>query len=359
MAVSRGLWVPLDGATGTVPVEARLADAGLFAENAPGVPRSGLLGAPSIIVTGTGTMNYSVNPCKPVCARTVGEGVYRWSIDGATTVPTTDAPGSNSRIDIIWTKQNDQTKGDANNLAVLGCSQGVASPTPSPPVIPEGAVELARATVGALITGTSQASITQTYAHTALRGTPIPVRNVTERGTITNAPQGTKVLRLDTASQDIEEWVTGAWRNTAQSRGITHKTQFATGPDSGPQTAEVVLMSIDNVTFKAGRHYRITIEQNYYTSNTDTVMLEKICLAPAGEPAGLITNLTRLREVAFKAGSSNRAFPADLSIVYSPTADTTRQVKITCVRVEGTGNWQIQRSATTPAVLTVTDEGLQ
>lgn len=358
MTVSRGLWVPLNGTAGTTDVEARLADAALFAENSPGVPRSGLLNPPTLVVTGTGTMNYSIAPCKPVNARTVGEGVYRWSIDGATTVPTTAAPGSNSRIDIIWTKQNDLAKGDADNMAIAGVSQGVAAAVPSPPVIPTGAVELARATVPALVTGTSSASIVQTFAHTALRGTPVPVRNATERGTITSPAPGTQVRRLDTTTLDVEEWSGTAWRDVTEAKGVRYKSTL-TGPDTDPLAAHVVLMNVDNVVFKAGRHYRIAVEQNFYVTNTDTCWQEDICLAPAGAGAGLLSDLTVVRRSAFKATSGNRGFPADLTFTYAPAADETRQVKVTGLRVEGTGNFRIQRSPVSHSVLTVEDLGLK
>lgn len=356
MGVSRGLWVPINtGDIGTTEVEARLADAGLFAENGPGIPRSGLLnpGTPNV-VTGTGTMNYAIAPCKPVLNRVTNEGVYRWSIDAATTVPTTAAPGSNSRIDIIWTKQNDQSKGDADNLAIVGCSQGVAAPVPSAPTIPVGALELARATVPALVTGTSSASITQTFQYTALRGAPVPVRNDAERGT--GLAVGSRVKRLDTTALVEEEWDGTAWRLVTGAQGLKVRNVMDTADATG-QVANVVLQSIPSFTFKGGRNYLIGIEHNHYVTNVDTVWLQTINLAPVGDAAGSLSNLTPLNRTDHAARTGNRAYPAYLYAWYSPATDITRQVKVTGVRVEGTGSFAIQRAAATPASLFIEDKG--
>ena len=356
MTVSRGLWVPINGDIGTTDVEARLADAALFAENSPGVPRSGLLGAPALVVTGTGTMNYSIAPCKPVMARTVGEGVYRWSIDGTTTVPTIAAPSSNSRIDIIWTKQNDQAKGDPDNLAVVGVSSGVAAPTPAAPSIPAGALELARATVGALITGTSSASITQTFTHTALRGAPIPVRNDTERAALTGMAAGAAVRRLDGTPNYLEEWNGTAWKDTTAPRGLVARHMFNTTDGVG-QVAAVISQSIPSFTFKGGRKYLIGVTHNLYVSNTDTVVLQSIGHCPTTDGASSVTGITFLMKTDFDANTTNRAYPGNFEAWYEPATDTTRQVKLHMVRIAGTGNFNIQRNAEAPSTLWIQDMG--
>lgn len=200
MTVNRGLWVPINtGNVGTTEIEARLADNALFESNNGFDARSGLL-APqsSTVVTGQANMSYNIIPIDPVINRVTNEGVYRFTTTGTTNVPTTAAPTANSRIDVIWVKQNDQSKGDANNLAVAGVTQGATAASPVAPAIPAGALELARATVGPNITATTAASITQTFRYAALVGTPVPVRDAaTERAEITAPRIGQQVARLD------------------------------------------------------------------------------------------------------------------------------------------------------------------
>lgn len=199
MTINRGLAVLAQAGVGTTPKEHRLALAGMFAENAPGVPRSGLLyQSESVVVKGTAGMGYDILPSVPVINRATDEGVYTPTFTGTTNTPTTAAPGSGSRWDLIWVKQNDTEKGDANNLAIVGVTQGAASATPTKPYgsVPAGALVLAEAEVGALITATTSASITQVWRHTVARGAPIPVRNQAEQNELTPG-NGTRIRRLD------------------------------------------------------------------------------------------------------------------------------------------------------------------
>lgn len=213
MTVNRGLWVPINtGNVGTTDLEARLADNALFESNNGTDARSGLLNPQTpAVVTGTANMSYNLAAVNPVINRAAAEGVYRFSATGVTNLATTAAPAANSRIDVIWVKQNDQTKADANNFATAGVAQGGAAASPTAPAIPAGAMEVARATVGANITATTAASITQTFRYTSLRGTPTPVRSTLERTEITSPRVGQLVKRLDLAGTPVEEWNGSAW----------------------------------------------------------------------------------------------------------------------------------------------------
>lgn len=224
MAVNRGAWVRQNGGVGTTPKEARLVMAGLVAENSPGNPRNGLLfqSVPNV-VQGTGSMSYNVLANNPVINRVANEGVYMPTFTGSTTVATTSAPGSGFRYDLIWVKQNDTEKLDADNLAVLGVTQGVASPTPVKPTadIPAGALVLAEALVGATATSTNsaQVTITQVWRHTATRGAPIPVRDATELSEIT-AYEGLQVARLDKGGR-VQTYMDGVWGVTQYLVSLT------------------------------------------------------------------------------------------------------------------------------------------
>jgi len=227
MTAHRGLFVRQTGtaptAVGTTPVEARLALAGLYAENAPGVPRQGLLAQSAVnVVIGTGTMSYDVAPINPVITRAIADGVHTPSFTGITNVLTADAPASGSRIDLIWVKQNDAEAGDADNFADLGVTQGMAAPSPSRPTasLPPGAYVIASAVVsaGALATTDATVVITQEWVHTVARGAPIPVRSTAERAVITPG-DGWMVERLDTGV--IEMYRNGAWGSITQFPGAS------------------------------------------------------------------------------------------------------------------------------------------
>lgn len=239
MTVNRGLWVPINtGNIGTTEVEARLADNATYESNDGVNARSGLLQAANItsVVLGTANMSYNLRPLSPIINRVTNEGVYRFSATGTTNVATTAAPAANSRIDIIWVKQNDQSKGDANNLAVAGVTQGDVAASPVAPAIPAGAIELGRATVGPNITATTSASITQTFRHTALRGDPIPVRNTTERAEITVPRPGQRVARLDLDANGraLEIWTGAAWISVRRPvKHVTKDNSVQVGNGSG------------------------------------------------------------------------------------------------------------------------------
>ncbi|CCQ44306.1 hypothetical protein ARTSIC4J27_230 [Pseudarthrobacter siccitolerans] len=236
MTVNRGLFVRNNGAVGTTPIEGRLVLASLVAENAPGVPRQGLLDQKATTVvsgtTATSPLSYSVAPCTVVLNRATNEGVYLFTLTGTTTVTTTAAPSTGARWDLIYVKQNDPDKGDANNSAVLGVHSGTAAVSPTKPTatLPAGAYVLAEALVSAGATSTSHANvtITQTWRYTAHRGHWIPVRSQAERDEIT--PQrDVSVRRLDQGVGVVE-----TWNGTAWDLGIRHVEFVRLGQTDAP-----------------------------------------------------------------------------------------------------------------------------
>ncbi|MHA7270392.1 hypothetical protein [Arthrobacter sp. HLT1-20] len=219
MTVNRGPGVRQIGLVGTTPKEHRLALAGQYAENAPGVPRSGLLtqGATNVVTPTAATvpMTYSVAPVAAVIGRTVDEGVYTPTTTGTSTVPTGNSPATGSRWDLIWIKQNDQEKGDADNAAILGVTSGTAAASPTRPTasVPAGALVLAEAQIFAGTTSTTAApnTVTQLFRITAARGAPIPVRTTVELAEITSPPQGQPVIRLDLPGNPIQRRAGNTW----------------------------------------------------------------------------------------------------------------------------------------------------
>ncbi|WP_454728841.1 hypothetical protein [Cellulosimicrobium protaetiae] len=181
MALFRGLFVRKDATRGTTPVEARKALAGLLAPLGPAGARAGILGGGNVV--GTSGWAYSVPGMHAVLTRGASDGAVLAGNDGALSAGTDPAPASGSRIDIVWMRHADVDAGDATSDIEVGVAKGAASGTPQPPAIPAGALELARATVGSGATNTLHANVTiqQTGPRTALRGTPVPVRDDDER----------------------------------------------------------------------------------------------------------------------------------------------------------------------------------
>lgn len=220
--MGKALHTPGPGGTGLVTAaEARLDDAGLLAVGGSGAvsARTGVLIAPgaTAVVSGTsatGTMTYAVAVHHWVTNRgTVADGVYRGAAETAQTVPTTAAPGSGSRTDVIWVKQNDQTSTltpDADSNVVYGCTQGAVGG--GKPSIPVGAEELATAVVPSGTTRTDTGvTITQTARLTNLRGGPVPIRTAAELAGLPTYPTA-QALEIDTGRL---RWHDGTrWRYT-------------------------------------------------------------------------------------------------------------------------------------------------
>lgn len=252
MTVNRGPGVaPLAG-VGTTTLEHRLQLAGLYAENAPGVPRSGVLAqANATLVTARSDMSWDVVPLGSVINRTASEGVYTPTLSGTTNVPTIGAPGADSRWDLIYIKQNDQAKGDPDNAAVTGVVNGTASGSPSKPYssVPSGGLVLAESRIFAGTTGTSGGSNTtaQVWRHTAARGAPILIRNATELAEITTPALGQRVIRLDAKAQ--EQYWDGS--NFVGSEHAEFTGKYGQPPGSlygaGPLTKDTALSELDTV----------------------------------------------------------------------------------------------------------------
>jgi hypothetical protein len=166
MTLHTGTWVARNSLNnGTTARDARLADAGLIAKNANGTIRTGVLAdGQGPVVTGAAGMSYNIRKFVAVTSAGETQGAVLVPNDGNVSVSTDPAPGSNSRIDVIYVLQNfitgDGGTGD-NNTPEFGVARGAASATPSAPAIPTGGLELARVTVTAGTQATSGLTFTQ------------------------------------------------------------------------------------------------------------------------------------------------------------------------------------------------------
>jgi hypothetical protein len=161
--------------------DTRYLFSGLVVCSVDGSPRGGVLSPVGVnLVTSSATMNVSVARFQGVAVR--DGGVILLANDGAANVLLDAAPGANSRIDVIYAKQNDAsgtvTVPDANNTALLTFVKGTAGAVPVKPTLPVGALELATVLIpsGATATNSAGVVITQTAQFTASAGSPIPVR---------------------------------------------------------------------------------------------------------------------------------------------------------------------------------------
>lgn len=198
----------------TTPLDARLMDMSGIVCNADGTPRAGVLGTAlgvgGAIVSTTATMSVNVAAGEFVTTKGKADGVAIFTNDGTVAVAIAAAPASNSRIDVIYVKHNDDTTGDADALPVFGVVTGTAAASPVKPAVPTGALELATLRVYAGTTASNGGSnvLTNTYQMTAARGGVVPVRDSTERSAWT-APDGALTYQLDT--DELYVRANGAW----------------------------------------------------------------------------------------------------------------------------------------------------
>ena len=246
MTAQTGLAVSRDGSNnGTLPKGHRLATGGLLAKNGASgldVRRGVLWDGLGSVVTGTAGMSYSVRSCNAVVMLSATQGPIIVPNDATVAVPTTAAPGANSRIDIIWVRQHlvaADGGADTDVVAEIGVTQGAVAGVPSAPAIPTGAVELARATVPAGTTATNTLTIQQTHLWTVTDGAPIPVRNDTERDALTEF-DGMLVNHL--GSDQLQRFDGSVWRplSTADVRHGDVEMTILAGQTSGDETVDFV-----------------------------------------------------------------------------------------------------------------------
>lgn len=224
----------------TTPLDARLMLMGLVAANADGSPRTGVLGPNPSLVSTTGTMNLAVAAGEFVTSKGRADGVAIFANDGTVNVPVSAAPGSNSRIDVLYVKHNDDTTGDANALPIFGVVAGAAAASPVKPALPTGATELAQLRIYAGATATNGGAnvLTNTAQMTAARGGVVPFRTKVELDTWTTAASGQVAIDLATGITYTRS--AGAWRT---ERPFSAAEASAAGGGTVTSTGEMGALS--------------------------------------------------------------------------------------------------------------------
>lgn len=244
---------PTQDAGGLPITDTRLVFAGLVAQNADGTPRVGVLpSTANPLVTGNAGMSYQVAPFKAVTSRT-GTGVELVANDASLSVATDAAPGSNSRIDVIYIQPRFVQHTDASNLPLLGVAKGVAAPIPVKPSIPAGALELATAVILSTTLATNTAVITQTAQWTAAAGGVVWLRSSAD---MWNAPDGSYAYRVDTKT--LMHRAGGVWAST--NKRVRRVAGTASGSLSGASWLNLAAQQVIPASpFGVGVPYSVTV----------------------------------------------------------------------------------------------------
>lgn len=160
MALTRGFTQN----SATTPLDTRLMFMGLLARKTDGSPRVGMLYGPTSPITGTTSMNVTLaDNTAFATSRGTTDGVNLiLNVGGPVTVTLDAAPTANSRIDVVWVKQNDGGTGgqsDADSNPVFGKTSGQAVAVPATPSIPVGALALASIRVPANAASTTDSGV--------------------------------------------------------------------------------------------------------------------------------------------------------------------------------------------------------
>lgn len=176
-------------------LDARRDMSGLFVcDNTTMMPIAGILDrSQDNLVTGNSdSMSVTVHPFNAVLNR---YGALLVQNDGNANVALSAAPSANSRIDVVYVKQNETRSpmSDGSDSPIFGVVKGVAAATPVAPDVPDGALALAQVLLPAGVSNTAAAGvvITQTYIGAALKGDMLSVQTSAQRDALPDVPEGT------------------------------------------------------------------------------------------------------------------------------------------------------------------------
>ena len=223
MTLHRGDPIDLDPSdNGATPKGRRLGTVGgPLGRTTGGVVRTGvLIDGMAAVVSGSGAgMSYNVRACAVVAKHSDANGPTISALDATENIAEADAgspggtslaaPGSNSRIDVIYavqdliTSDGGATVGGAQvNTFRVGVRKGTEAASPSIPSIADvpGAVALARATVPSSATTTSGLTFTQMHDWCTANGGLIPTAKGSRKFTAWN---GTEMMPVN-AGIDVQ-----------------------------------------------------------------------------------------------------------------------------------------------------------
>lgn len=180
MALKNG-FPAVSGAANFLDIRRDLA--GLVARDSAGQIRTGIFPRHfNSLFTARANMQVDVGPFEAVVDR---DGAVFLAHEGTSQITIDAAPAANSRIDVIYIKQNETRSpfADATNGPVFGVLKGQSSlPLTKPTNLPAGAVEIGTVTVpaGATATNSSGVVIATTARYTAAAGGTLFARTAQE-----------------------------------------------------------------------------------------------------------------------------------------------------------------------------------
>lgn len=198
-------------------LDARRDMSGLFVcDKTTMMPIAGILDrSQDNLVTGNSdSMSVTVHPFNAVLNR---YGALLIQNDGDVRVPIAAAPSANSRIDVVYVKQNEARSpmSDSSDVPEFGVAQGTAAATPVAPSVPAGALALAQVLLPAGVSNTAAAGVViiQTYVGAALKGDKLLVQTSAQRDALTAVPEGT-MLHNVADGNDYLRTPSGKWAKT-------------------------------------------------------------------------------------------------------------------------------------------------
>lgn len=242
-------------------LDARRDVSGLFVcDKTTMMPIAGILDrSQDNLVTGnSNSMSVTVHPFNAVLNR---YGALLIQNDGNVNVPLGAAPSANSRIDVVYAKQNETRSpmSDSSDVPSFGVAHGVAAAAPVAPTVPEGALALAQVLLPAGVSNTAAGGvvITQVYIGAALKGDMLRVQTSAQRDALTTVPEGT--LLHDVADDcDYVRTPSGKWAKTRDAIDV-----------KPPFTNDLWWLSRewDTVIVSGAVKYKASDQNNHATAN--------------------------------------------------------------------------------------------
>lgn len=245
-------------------LDARRDMSGLFVcDKTTMMPIAGILDrSQDNLVTGrSDSMSVTVHPFNAVLNR---YGALLIQNDGNVKVPLSAAPSANSRIDVVYVRQNETRSpmSDGSDVPEFGVANGVAAATPVAPSVPAGALALAQVLLPAGVSNTAASGvvITQTYIGAAMKGDMLRVQTSAQRDALTTVPEGT-LLHNVADDCDYLRTPSGKWAKTRDT--ISMKAPFT-------QDSWWLSRDWDTVIVSANVKYNAS-DQNNHTTATEVV----------------------------------------------------------------------------------------
>lgn len=146
--------------------------------------------------------------------------------------------------------------------------------------------------------------------------------------------------------------------SNSYARGLIARTRSTTN-QSGITAAGApfIVLNIPAVTLKAGRHYQISWNGNYYTMDTATTFVFGISYCATADAFATNTGMTQLTSDADRPTVAQEGRRIKPTITFSPASDMTVQIKVWVQRVAGTSTATISADATNPMEVIIVDLG--